>query len=215
LAEIGGTLNPTDTERTIAARAAHMLAARGYPDTWYYDCPALVLLGSRSCQSISGRQYVPADEPVGASNLVTVDLSPRDGDVWGDCARSFVVETGCHVSRPAGVAFRDGLEAEAQLHAWLRRTAAPDLPAGALFEAANAEIRWLGYENLDFARNVGHSIVRDRADRVFLERGAQRPLGSLGLFTFEPHICRAPGGVWGFKHENIYYFDEAGQIVEL
>lgn len=215
LGELGATIAASDTEATIAARSAHMLAARGLPDTWYYNCPAFVLLGSRSCLSISGRQYVAASEPVGHVNLVTVDLSPREGDVWGDCARSFVIEEGRCIAKPAEIAFTEGLQAEQRLHQWMRQYATPSTPAGDLFEAANAEIRRLGFENLDFAGNVGHSIVRDRADRVFLERGAEKPLGELGLFTFEPHICRASGGIWGFKHENIYYFDELGRVVEL
>lgn len=215
LGELGATITASDTEATIAGRAALMLAARGFPDTWYYNCPAFVLLGSRSCLSISGRQYIPADEPVGSSNLITVDLSPREEDIWGDCARSFVVEGGRCVAEPADSGFTEGLEAEQHLHRWLQQRARPEMQAGELFEAANTEIRRLGFENLDFAGNVGHSIVRDRADRVFLERGAQKRLGELGLFTFEPHIRRVTGGIWGFKHENIYYFDDSGRALEL
>ena len=40
------------------------------------------------------------------------------------------------------------------------------------------------------------------------------PLGSVNFFTFEPHIRKA-GGRWGFKHENIYYFDDTNSAVEL
>lgn len=94
LAALGSTINPLDTERTIAERATAMLAREGVTDTWYYECPALVLLGSRSRLSISGREYVPNEEEVGFFNLVTVDLSPLRGDIWGDCARSFFIEEG-------------------------------------------------------------------------------------------------------------------------
>ena len=68
LVDVASSIGPTDTERTIAERATSLLSARGLTETWYYNCPALVLLGSRSCLSLSGRDYVPSDEPVGAFN---------------------------------------------------------------------------------------------------------------------------------------------------
>jgi hypothetical protein len=58
------------------------------------DCPAFVPLGSHSLISVSGRDYQPSKEKVGLNNLVTVDLSPRSGSDWVDCARSFYVEDG-------------------------------------------------------------------------------------------------------------------------
>jgi hypothetical protein len=80
LSELGGTIGPADTERTISDRAANLLAGHGITETWYYECPAFVLLGSRSCLSISGRDYRPSDERVGSTNMITVDLSPmREG----------------------------------------------------------------------------------------------------------------------------------------
>ncbi|XCY77636.1 M24 family metallopeptidase [Pseudomonas sp. CBR-F] len=88
-------ITPQSTEASIAEMATQMLADCGYPQTWYYDCPAFVLLGSRSALSVSGRDYRPSDEAVGLHNLITVDLSPRAGNVWGDCARSFYVEGAC------------------------------------------------------------------------------------------------------------------------
>jgi hypothetical protein len=43
---------------------------------------------------------------------------------------------------------------------------------------------------------------------------ALRELRWKGCFTFEPHISQH-GGRWGFKHENIYYFDNSGAVMEL
>lgn len=100
LSRLGQAIGPHSTEKTIAATVHEMLSDLGYPDTWYHQCPALVLLGSRSCLSISGTDYEPADEPVGQTNLVTVDLSPIKNGHWGDCARSFVVEEGVVVEHP-------------------------------------------------------------------------------------------------------------------
>jgi len=94
MAELAASVTSADTERTIAQRAVECLRAEGVYTTWYYDCPALVLLGSRSSASFSGRDYVPADEPVGECNLATADLSPLLDGAAGDYARSLCVEGG-------------------------------------------------------------------------------------------------------------------------
>ena len=44
-------------------------------------------------------------------------------------------------------------------------------------------------------------------DRRFIEEGSQTRLGDCDFFTLEPHICRV-NGMWGFKMENIYYFED-------
>ncbi|MFM0289154.1 M24 family metallopeptidase [Paraburkholderia megapolitana] len=207
-------ITPESTEASIATAAAAMLADRGYPDTWYYSCPALVLLGSRSKVSLSGRIYEPGSEPVGLWNLVTVDLSPRRGDVWGDCARSFYVEEGVARIEPVSPEFVSGYETERRLHQKMRLFVRPDTSFHDLYEFANEQIRVEGFENLDFLGNVGHSICARRDDRLYIEAGNHRRLGEVGCFTFEPHISQ-PGGRWGFKHENIYYFDDSGAVVEL
>ena len=60
--------------------------------------------------------------------------------------------------------------------------------------------------NLDFSGNLGHSIERRRDDRVYIERGNRIRLGDVAFFTFEPHIgCH--GSKYGYKKENIYYFE--------
>ena len=63
-----------------------------------------------------------------------------------------------------------------------------------------------GYINLDFMRNLGHSIERQKNDRVYIEKGNKKALGDTTYFTFEPHIS-IPNSKYGYKRENIYYFD--------
>lgn len=92
LIEIESYITEDKSEKEIASACKTLLEKHGINKTWYYDCPALVLLGSRSCTSISGREYIPSDEKVGKNNLITIDLSPLDNEIWGDCSRSFVVE---------------------------------------------------------------------------------------------------------------------------
>lgn len=129
LAELVYHITPRSTEASIARVAADLLRQAGYPDTWYYDCPAFVLLGSRSLASVSGRDYLPSEETVGSQNLVTVDLSPRSGNIWGDCARSFYVEEGICRSVPIGEDFTRGHEAEQSLHEVICNLLTPTLPS--------------------------------------------------------------------------------------
>jgi Xaa-Pro aminopeptidase len=214
LAEIVCRIGPRDTERTIAAAAVELLARAGITETWYYDCPALVFLGSRSRLSCSSRDYTPSDEPVGDTNLVTIDLSPARGDVWGDCTRSFFIERGRCVEEPNSAEFREGFALERLLHERLREFAAPETTCDELVRRMHGLIAERRFENLDFLGNLGHSIERRREDRRYLEPGYTARLGDLGLFTFEPHLAKV-GRPWGFKHENIYYFDAAGRLEEL
>jgi Xaa-Pro aminopeptidase len=204
----------TDTEASIAASAHAELCRLGFPDTWYHACPALVLLGSRSCASLSGRDYAPTDELVGAHNLVTVDLSPVRNGYWGDCARSFYVENGAVVDTPSSTDFAEGKRFLETLHTDMIAFVTPQTSFGQLFHWANERIKAGGFENLDFLGNVGHSIATQRQGRQYIEAGNAGRLSDVPLFTFEPHI-RKVGGRWGFKHENIFFFDPHGRLEEL
>jgi len=214
LADLAGALSPNDTEASIAHRATTLMRAQGITQTWYYDCPAFVLLGSRSCLSISGRDYTPGDEPVGMTNLITVDLSPSLNGVWGDCARSFFIEDGRCVDAPRLPEFKQGAAMQERLHQSMRSFVSADTTFEDLFTFANTMIRESGFENLDFLGNVGHSIVSRLEDRRYIEAGNTYKLSDAGLFTFEPHI-RIAGGVWGFKHEDIYHFGPDGRVHAL
>jgi hypothetical protein len=55
----------------------------------------------------------------------------------------------------------------------------------------NASIESLGYKNLDFNKNLGHSI--EKRKRIYIERGNNKTLKEVGLFTFEPHIQKKRG----------------------
>ncbi len=205
LADLAASIQPRDTERTIVERAASLLAAHGLTETWYYDCPALVLLGSRSCVSLSGKDYWPNDDPVGHFNVVTVDLSPMRRGLWGDCARTFPIENGRVTFEPLVDEFRVGLEAQALLHHSMQDFVTPTTTFGELFSFSNAQIARLGFENLDFLGNLGHSIASTRGERCYIQVGNDLALGAVPFFTFEPHV-RQVNGRWGFKHEEIYYF---------
>jgi Xaa-Pro aminopeptidase len=214
LREIAESIGPDDTEQSIAARAVGALSARGIRETWYHNCPALVLLGSRSCTSVSGRDYRPASEPVGQTNLITVDLSPSQQGRWGDCARSFPVEDGRVRFTPRTPSFVAGLSFLQRLHSSMRAFVTPGTSFHDLAIWTAQQLDASGFVNLDFRGNVGHSIAARREDRLYLEPGNHRPLGAVDFFTFEPHV-RAIDGAWGFKHEDIFFFDDTGRLEEL
>jgi Xaa-Pro aminopeptidase len=203
-----------DTEQSIATKAHEMLRELGFPDTWYYHCPALVLLGSRSCLSVSGKAYQPSDEIVGLSNLITIDLSPTHEQYWGDCARSFPVEHGRVAIRPENIEFKNGIKFLEQLHQKMLRQVHPDTSFGQLFEWSNVCIRESGFVNLDYRSNVGHSIAARKEDRQFIEANNQVKLGDIPFFSFEPFV-RLKGGNWGFKHEDVFFFNQAGMLEVL
>jgi len=213
-ARLGSFITPNATETSIAKKAVDLLAELGVTETWYHNVPAFVLLGSRSCLSISGRDYMPANELVGDINLITIDLSPKIGQVWGDCARSFAVEGGLVTQNPKQSEFVSGFGVEKALHAEMIEFVSPSTKFSELFEFTNAKIKQYGYENLDFLGNVGHSIEARISDRRFVDSRCHESLGDVALFTFEPHIRKA-GSQWGFKHEEIYYFNQDGHAVAL
>ncbi len=214
LGELTEHITPDSTENSIASTAGLLLKEHGICNTWYHGVPALVLLGSRSCLSISGKDYSPSNEPVGDTNLVTVDLSPKLDSYWGDCARSFYIENGKCASIPESKEFAHGLKTERSLHQSMTDFTTPETTFSDLYKYGNELIEKMGYENLDFLSNLGHSIETRLEDRKFIDENCLETLGDAKLFTFEPHI-RQNGGSWGFKHENIYYFNSDGKAIEL
>ena len=48
----------------------------------------------------------------------------------------------------------------------------------------NKVIEDSGYINLDFMGNLGHSIVKDKGDRVYIEKGNIQKLSDVKYFTF-------------------------------
>ena len=67
--------------------------------------------------SISGKNYVPDNsEKVGANNLITIDLSPLENDIWGDCARSYVIRNGKLTNESNHGEFSEGMVFQKKLH---------------------------------------------------------------------------------------------------
>lgn len=166
--------------------------------------------------SVSGKQYTTSDRRIWENDIITIDLSPQCGQIWGDYARTIIVENGQVTDKIAAIKneeWRQGLEMEELLHAELRRFVTPDTSFEELYFHFNEVICQDGFVNLDFMGNLGHSIVKKKEDRIYIEKGNTVKLSDVSFFTFEPHICKK-NSVYGFKKENIYYF-ENGVLREL
>jgi len=205
MAHLSSFIVPGITERDIKQEAEAYMTAHGIESFWYYDIGAFVFAGKRrTALSISGKQYVPENVKIKSDDIVTVDLSPCIGAIWGDYARTILLDND---------QLSYGIDFQIHLHDVLKKKTRSDMAFGDLFAMMNEEIERHGFVNVDGNRNMGHTIEVDRDARRYLEDGNTLTISSARLFTFEPHI-RKKDGVYGFKMENIYYV-ENGQLVEL
>ena len=183
---------------------------------WYWDVGAFVFSGDETTVSVSGREYVTSDRLIAADDIITIDLSPQCGNIWGDYARTIILEDGSVVNDINSIRnaeWRNGLLMEEALHAELLRFATPQTTFDELYFHINQLISDCGFINLDFLGNLGHSIVKDKNDRIYTEKGNTALLSSVDYFTFEPHIS-VNGSKYGYKKENIYCFAD-GRLKEL
>ena len=206
LRDIVPFIKPGNRECSVADVCTQLLEQYGAKDSWYHDIPALVLVGERTTLSVSGKDYQPSDVAIAAYDLVTIDLSPMVNGYWGDCARSYIVESGIVRPPEKTLTLDYGIRTERALHALMKEIAKPGTSMHELYSLINQSIETMGYRNLDFRGNLGHTIEKHLDDRAYIEANNQAILGDCGMFTFEPHICRT-NDTWGFKMENIYYFE--------
>ena len=188
--------------------------ANGADSFWYWDIGAFIFAGEQTVISISGKEYIAADKMIQADDIITIDVSPQAKNVWGDLARTIIIENGEVVKETRDIrnsSWRKGLEILEILHSKLIKAVTPDMTFESLHEMMNQYIRHCGFRNLDFMGNLGHSIATDKNRRVYIEQGNKSLLSSVPMFTFEPHIS---DGRYGYKKENIYYF-HGNQLVEL
>ena len=176
----------------------------GADSFWYWDVGAFVFAGDETCVSVSGKQYVTSNRVIGNNDIITIDLSPQMGNIWGDYARTIIVENG-KVVEDIGLIenpeWKSGLQMEEKLHAELLRFATKETTFEKLYYHMNEFIVENGFVNLDFMGNLGHSIVKTKGDRIYIEKENKTKLGDVKYFTFEPHIS-FPDSKYGYKKEN-------------
>lgn len=209
-------IRPNQNLREIRELCEEKLLELGADSFWYWDIGAFVFSGDETTVSVSGKQYVTSDKIIENNDIITIDLSPQVGNIWGDYARTIIVENGEVVENIELIRnpeWKSGLQMEEKLHAELFRFATKETTFEDLYYHMNEFIVENGFVNLDFMGNLGHSIVKVKSDRIYIEKGNKAKLGAVNYFTFEPHIA-FPDSKYGYKKENIYYFDETG-LVEL
>lgn len=186
----------------------------GADSFWYWDIGAFVFAGDETTVSVSGKQYTTSDRIIGETDIITVDLSPQINNIWGDYARTIILEDGIVVESTdvKNVEWRNGLMMEDRLHKELLDFVKPQTTFEELYFHINEIIKDHGFINLDFMGNLGHSIAENKYDRVYIEKGNKRKLSDVDYFTFEPHIS-VPDSKYGYKKENIYYFENGKLIV--
>ncbi|MCQ4021769.1 MULTISPECIES: M24 family metallopeptidase [unclassified Ruminococcus] len=188
----------------------------GADSFWYWNIGAFVFSGNETTVSVSGRDYVTSDKVIAENDIITIDLSPQNNNIWGDYARTIIIEDGKAVSGNESIQnteWHNGLLMEEALHSELKAFATPDTSFEELYYHINELIKTKGYINLDFLGNLGHSIVKNKNERIYIEKENTKKLREVKYFTFEPHIC-TEGSIYGFKKENIYYFKDS-KLVEL
>ena len=204
---------PLTEVRRLCEERMTLLGADSF---WYWDVGAFVFAGDETTVSVSGREYTTSDRKIESDDIITIDLSPQIGDTWGDHARTIIIENGRVVKSIGEIEnteWRDGLLMEKKLHDKMTEIVSPDMIFEDLYFRMNEYIKDEGYINLDFMGNLGHSIVRRKDDRIYIEKGNKSKLGDVSCFTFEPHIS-VSGSKYGYKREDIYYFDN-GVIKKL
>lgn len=187
----------------------------GADSFWYWDIGAFVFSGDETTQSVSGKEYVTSKKIIAENDIITIDLSPQNENIWGDYARTIIIEQGKVIEKDqvSNAEWKNGLFMEEYLHEKMCRFVTPKTTFEELYDYINGIIVEKGYINLDFLGNLGHSIERQKSDRIYIEKGNKCFLGDVSYFTFEPHIG-LKGSKYGYKKENIYYFDN-GKITEL
>lgn len=188
----------------------------GADSFWYYNVGAFIFSGDETSVSVSGRKYKTSAKCIQENDIITIDLSPQNNKIWGDYARTIIVENSNaidNISEISNDEWRNGLQTEQLLHNELINFANADTTFQELYSHMNNLIAELGYVNLDFLGNLGHSIEKSKLKRKYIEKGNKKKLSDVEFFTFEPHINK-PNSPYGYKMENIYFFSN-GRLKEL
>lgn len=188
----------------------------GADSFWYWNVGAFVFSGDETTVSVSGRTYQTSERIIGNNDIITVDLSPQNNNVWGDYARTIIIENGKVIENTEDIhnnEWKQGVQMEQYLHKLLIENVTVNMAFEELFYYINDIISEHGFINLDFAGNLGHSIVENKDDRIYIEKGNKAKLSEVKMFTFEPHIS-TPDSKYGYKREDIYYFKK-GKLVKL
>ena len=141
----------------------------GADSFWYWDVGAFIFNGKSTTRSVSGNEYSTEDSAILEDDIITIDLSPQKNNIWGDYARTLIVENGkviFDIDQIHNEEWKQGILTEYVLHQMMFDFVTVDTTFEELFFFINEKIIELGYVNLDFLGNLGHSIVKDKNQRI-------------------------------------------------
>lgn len=210
------TIKPGMSLTDIRKVCENKMLELGAHSFWYYDIGAFVFAGDETAVSVSGKSYETSQRTICENDIITIDLSPQYKHIWGDYARTVIVENGSVVNNLDDIQndeWRNGLKFEEQLHKTLFKFVNSETTFEDIYFYMNELIECNGYVNLDFNGNLGHTINRHKFQRSYIEKGNRKKISSVKFFTFEPHIS-IPDSIYGYKKENIYCFKD-NRLAEL
>lgn len=155
------------------------MLSHGADSFWYWDVGAFVFSGADTARSVSGRKYKTTKSIIENNDIITIDLSPQKSSIWGDYARTIIMENGnvvTDINNIQNEEWRSGLKMEEDLHLAMCDFVTTETTFEELFTFINDLIKQKGYVNLDFLGNLGHSIVKKKWQRVYIEKGNKRKL---------------------------------------
>ena len=91
----------------------------GADSFWYWNVGAFVFSGDETTVSVSGRTYQTSERIIGNNDIITVDLSPQNNNVWGDYARTIIIENGKVIENTEDIhnnEWKQGVQMEQYLH---------------------------------------------------------------------------------------------------
>ncbi len=150
------------------------MLSHGADSFWYWDVGAFVFAGDKTAVSVSSREYKTDNHIIEPNDIITIDLIPQNNCIWGDYARTLILENGKIVNDIEQIQnnkWRDGLKMEAYLHEAMLGFVNENTTFEELFYYINDQIKAHGYVNFDFLGNLGHSIVKDKRQRIYIEKG--------------------------------------------
>ena len=91
---ITGIIQPGMNLSFIKKTCEEYLLENGADSFWYWNIGAFIFADTETIISISGNDYEVTDKDVQNDDIITIDLSPQSKNVWGDFARTIIIENG-------------------------------------------------------------------------------------------------------------------------
>ena len=91
---ISKTISPGMKLTQVRKLCEDKMLELGADSFWYWDIGAFIFSGDETTKSMSGKEYKTSDRYIEENDIVTIDLSPQCNHIWGDFARTIIIEEG-------------------------------------------------------------------------------------------------------------------------